>query len=204
MRDGHRSWLLAVITGAVLFLWTTRTLMRNLTVVNAHAWRADLPKASQKNVLINTLMFGGIWVLVFAFTAVLHKIVRAVPGGVVLGFLGQAVVVSGVWFMLIKRFPDRRRSWIDLVPGALLFGFGLSLLNVVGRIYLPPRFAHSSQVYGSLGIASVMLFWMLLIGQLVVSCALVNSVWRDYRADRAGVTDETVEAATPATGLEHL
>lgn len=184
LRDGNRSWVIAVITGGFLFLWTTRTLMRTLTVANAHAWAAPVPRPKQKDVLITTLIFAGAILVLFACVAGLHKVVHAFAGGILLGFLGQGAIISAFWMLVIRRLPDRRTSWLDLIPGALLFGFGISLLSVVGRIYLPPRFAHSSAVYGSLGIASVMLIWMLLIGQLVVSAALANSVWTDYRKDR--------------------
>ena len=184
IRDGNRSWVIATLTGLVLFLWATRTLMRNLTVVNAHAWRAKIPKRKQKDVLIITLLFAGAWILVLGFTFGLHKLVKRVPGGLIWGFLLEGLVVGAVWLFIAMRLPDRRRSWTDLIPGALLLGYGMSLLSVVGRLYLPPRFAHSSAIYGSLGIASVMLLWMLLIGQLIVSAALTNSVWCDYRSGR--------------------
>ena len=185
LKDGHRSWVIAVITGAVVFLWATRTLMRNLTIANAHAWRAPIPRPSQRHVLVTSLLFAGTWLLVFAFTAGLHRASRLIAGGSVVALLVEGCLMSGAWFFIIRRLPDRRRSWHDLIPGSLLFGFGFSFLNVAGRLYLPHRFAHSSAVYGSLGIASVMLVWMLLIGQLIVSAAIVNSVWRDYRADRS-------------------
>ncbi len=185
LRDGNRSWVIAVLTGTVLFLWATRTLMRNLTVVNAHAWRAAIPKRKQKDVLITTLLFAGAWLLVFGFTAGLHKVVKSIPGGLLWGFLLEGLFVSTAWFFIARRMPDRRRSWIDLIPGSLLLGYGMSLLSAVGRLYLPPRFAHSSAIYGSLGVASVMLLWMLLIGQLIVSASLANSVWCDYRSARS-------------------
>jgi uncharacterized BrkB/YihY/UPF0761 family membrane protein len=36
-------------------------------------------------------------------------------------------------------------------------------------------------LYGSLGLAVAMLAWLLIIGQLIVACAVVNSVWTEYR-----------------------
>ncbi|MGX7678170.1 YhjD/YihY/BrkB family envelope integrity protein [Jatrophihabitans sp. DSM 45814] len=183
--DGaHKSWVVAVITGSILFLWATRTMMRNLTVVNAHAWAAPVPKPRQKQVLVSTLIFAGAWILVFAFAAGVHQLSKLGPGGVVLAIVLQGAAVSAVWLYLSLRLPDRRERWTDLIPGSLLLGFGLAIMNTVGRLYLPARFAHSSAMYGSLGIASVMLLWLLLIGQLIVSAALVNVVVLDYRTGR--------------------
>lgn len=186
LRAGDKSWVIAVVTGGFLFLWATRTLIRTLTVVNAHAWAAPTPRPRQKEVLGTTLIFAGTWLTMFAFVAGLHRLSRAVPGGFLLTLVLQAVAVGTLWLAIVRRLPDRRHDWLDLLPGAVLFGFGLSVMNTVGRVYLPARFAHSSAMYGSLGIASVMLAWLLLIGQLIVSSALVNSVWSDFRAARRG------------------
>src|SRR5262249_6550688 len=38
LHEGHRSWWVAVLIGAVLLLWATRTLVKCLTLVYGHAW----------------------------------------------------------------------------------------------------------------------------------------------------------------------
>jgi membrane protein len=184
LRDGHRSWWTAVLVGGLLFLWTTRTLMRNLTVVNAHAWQVPLPKRRQKYVLATTLLFAAGWVVAFAVAAVITRLDHLLPGGAVLGIVLQGLVVAGVWMAICLRLPDSRDSWIDLIPGCLLFGFALAILHLVSRVYIPRRLEHSSQLYGSLGVAAVILAWLLIIGQVIVSAALINSVWSEYRARR--------------------
>lgn len=191
LRDGHRSWIIAVISGAVLFLWATRTLMRNLTIVNAHAWAAPVPKRRQRHVLITTLIFAGAWLVMFAFAAAVHQLAKIGPIGVVVALLLQGAAISALWLLISLRLPDRRETWLDVLPGVLLTGFGLSILNTVGRIYLPPRFAHSSAIYGSLGVASVMLVWLLLIGQLIVSGSLINAVLFDYKVGRRAAAEAT-------------
>jgi uncharacterized BrkB/YihY/UPF0761 family membrane protein len=184
LRESDRSWVLAVLTGTVLFLWGTRTLVRALIIVNTHLWEAPPHRLRQKDVLFTSLSFAGVWVLLFACLYGIHRVVRLAPAGVVWTILVQGCIVSAVWLLMSLKLPDRRRDWLDLVPGAALVGFGLSIMNTVGRIYLPARFNHSSAIYGPLGIASVMLLWLLLIGQLIVSGALANAVWHDYRAER--------------------
>lgn len=195
LQNGHRSWILAVLTGAVLFLWATRTLIRNLAQVNAHAWGAPRPRVGQKDVLLTSLIFAGAWVVVFGFLAGVHRLGQAVPGGLLLGAVVQAAALGALWFLISLRLPDRRRDRLDLLPGTVLFGCGLSLMNVVGRVYLPARFAHSSAMYGSLGIASVMLLWLLLIGQVIVSSSLANAVWADYRTERRPVVEPNLTTA---------
>ena len=203
LRDGNRSWVVAVITGAVLFVWATRTLIRNLSVVNAHAWGAPLPHLRQKDVMVISATFAGAWLVLFAFVLLVHRLSRAVPGGAVLTIFVQGWAVGALWLIVSMRLPDRRQTWLDLLPGAVLVGFGLAVMNTIGRIYLPARIAHSSAIYGSLGIASVLLVWLLLIGQLIVSSALINTVWFDFRASRRGEPLPPAPGEVMADGTAH-
>jgi hypothetical protein len=51
---------------------------------------------------------------------------------------------TAVWIFVSLRLPDGRANWLDLVPGCVLFGGGLTSLHVVGWVYLPAKFAHTS------------------------------------------------------------
>ncbi len=184
LREGHRSWWVAVLTGAVLLVWTTRTLLRSLIVVNAHLWGVPRVKRRQKDVLLTAALFSVGWLGVITATALLWQLHDLGPGGTILAVVGQVALVAAAWLFISVRLPDGRRDLLDLLPGGLLFGVGLTVLNLVSRIYLPARFSSSSRLYGSLGVAAVMLAWLLIIGQLVVSTALVNVVWTEYRASR--------------------
>jgi membrane protein len=184
LQSGHRSWWTAVLIGAVLFLWTTRTLIRNLILVNAHAWQATVPKSQQRDVFRTTLLFAVGWIAMLALAGLIARIDHLLPGGFVLAVGLQGAAVAGVWLGICLRLPDRRETWVDLIPGCLLLGFGLAILHLVSRVYLPRRIQHSSQLYGSLGVAAVILAWLLIIGQVIVSAAFVNSVWAEYRARR--------------------
>jgi uncharacterized BrkB/YihY/UPF0761 family membrane protein len=195
LEDGGQSWWVAVLVGLVAFLWTTRTLMRNLTQATAHIWDAEAVRQPQRQVAISSLVFAGAWMGLFVAAALISAL-DVFPAGIAVSFLVQVVLSASAWMVISLRLPDRRRSWRDLVPGCLLFGIGLSLLHLVGRIYLPPRFEHSSELYGSLGVAAVILAWLLIVGHLTVVSALVNRVWFDYRVDR----EAQAAAAIASTG----
>ena len=184
LEDGGQSWWVAVVVGFFGFLWTTRTLMRNLIQATAHIWDAPTRRLPQRQVIISSLVFAGAWLALF-FASGLVSAIDVAPVGIAAVFAIQVMLSTVVWLVISLRLPDRRRSWTDLLPGCLLFGLGLSLMQLVGRIYLPARFEHSSQLYGTLGVAAVILVWLLLLGHLTVISALVNRVWLDYRVDRA-------------------
>ena len=181
LQEGHKSWWVAVLIGAALFLWTTRTLMRNLTLVHAHAWAVPAPKLKQKHILITTLVFAGAWLIILATAGLIVRLDRLIPGGLLLAIALEGAVVTVLWMVICFRLPHRSASWLDLLPGCALVGFGLAVLHAVSRVYIPRKVQHSSELYGSLGIAGVILTWLLIIGQLIVSSALVNSVWLEYR-----------------------
>jgi uncharacterized BrkB/YihY/UPF0761 family membrane protein len=183
LHEGDRSWWVAVLIGAVLFLWTTRTLMRNLTVVNAHLWAVPIPRRRQKDVLLTTLLFAGGWIVMILISGFSARLDHVFVGGVILAAVLQALAASAIWLYICRRMPDGRADLLDLVPGSLVFGVGLAIMNVVSRVYLPARFEHSSALYGSLGVAGVILAWLLLTGQLIVGSILINTVWSDYRRD---------------------
>jgi uncharacterized BrkB/YihY/UPF0761 family membrane protein len=201
LQDGGQSWWVAVVVGLAGFLWTTRTLMRNLIQATAHIWDAPTRRQPQRHVIISSLIFAGAWLMLFfAFGLVSTLDILAV--GIIATFITQVTLSTLVWLVISLRLPDRRESWTDLLPGCFLFGLGLSLMQLVGRFYLPARFEHSSQLYGSLGVAAVILVWLLLLGHLTTISALVNRVWFDYRADRAqqAAAASAVSAVSAASG----
>src|SRR5262249_6812367 len=80
------------------------------------------------------------------------------------------------------QLPDRRTSWIALIPGSVLFGLAITVLRTVSRLYLPYHFERSSRAYGSVRVATVMLAWLLVIRQVIGSPALINAAWAQHRA----------------------
>ncbi len=192
LQSGHKSWWLAVVVGGATWLWATRTLIRNLTVVNAHAWAAPVPRPRQKAVLVTTLAFAGLWVLAFGADAGIHEFDEAIPGGTAVAFFLQAAVFGGSWLVICLRLPDSRTTWTDLLPGCAVFGVGFATLNLVSRVYLPYRISQASEMYGALGVAATILVWLLIIGQVIVSAGLLNSIWTDHRHP---ITSEPAAAA---------
>lgn len=195
VEEGHRSWWYAVLIGAVLLLWGTRTLVKCLTLVNAHTWDAPLRKYSRQEQVRLVLIVVGGWSAVIIVAAVISRLDGALPGGLVLPFLIQTLAVATAWLLVSMQLPDRRTSWTELIPGSVLVGIALTVLDTISRVYLPYRFERSSRLYGSLGLATVMLAWLLIIGQVIVSAALINAVWAQHRALR------TDQATSSEVGL---
>jgi membrane protein len=184
LQESHRSWWIAVLAGIFGLLWATRTLARCLSLVNGHIWQVRPKRQPQPQVLLSAGIIGGILVATLAGDTLLAKLDRAIPGGLLLTIGVEAIVTTGAWLAISLRLPDGRRSWLDLVPGAALLGITVAVAHAAARVYLPHKIEHASKLYGALGIATVMLGCLLIVGQIMVSCALVNVMVFDYRHPR--------------------
>ncbi len=190
LKDGNKSWWIAVLVGGALFLWATRALMRSLMLISAHAWQVPRRKRNPRHALVTTLVFAGCWILLFTVGALTARLDRLFPGGLALAIVVEVLAASALWLLISLRLPDSRAEWSDLLPGCLLVGLGLTILHAASRVYLPAKLSHASQMYGTLGIAGTFLAWLLIIGQVIVCGALVNSVWAEYRARQRAAAPE--------------
>ena len=188
MHESHRSWWVAVLLGSILFLWGTRKLVRNLTVVNAHLWGVPVPKRRQRDALITSMISAGGWIVVVIAIALLWRLHDVHIAGTLIAIVAPGLILAAAWMIISRRQPSGSYDPVDLAPGCLAFGLGLAILNAASRIFLANRFEHSSQLYGPLGVAAVILGWLLIIGHLIISSALINVVWSEYRRDRRALT----------------
>jgi membrane protein len=210
MADGNRSWWIAVVIGGAGSLWGAKTLLRCLWLVHAHVWQIAVPKRRPSHVIVTVFVFLLSWAALFAISAVAPRLDRALPGGVLIAVVVEIALATVVWLAISLRLPHGPGAWYDLMPGALAFGVTFAVLHAVGRVYIPRKLEHSSQLYGVLGIAAVILTWLLIIGQVIVGAALTNAVWHSHRQSSAhelpgGHRDHRAGAAHPLHALEaHL
>jgi membrane protein len=93
-----------------------------------------------------------------------------------------AVVVAGVWLGASWLLPHREGvSWTELLPGALLVGAGFAVLQAVTANWLGPKLNHASALYGSLGVAFVVLGWLYVVARLMVAAPLLNAALVEHR-----------------------
>jgi uncharacterized BrkB/YihY/UPF0761 family membrane protein len=93
---------------------------------------------------------------------------------------------GGVWLWASSQLlpPNIPRS--AHLPGAVVFALGYQVLNVFVAFFLADRLASSSALYGALGVAGTILFYLYLLGRLVVWSAELNAVVYEMRARTSG------------------
>ena len=169
--------------GVVFTLWFSFGLVRALRLVHSAAWRIGpqpLSKAPQSILVIVAAPFA------FAAVSSLAGWVR-VEVGFVPGLLATLAACFGFglfWLWASAHLPAPDVPWVAFVPGAILFGLGVEALHVVTVYYLADQLADQSALYGALGLAATLLFFLFLIGRGVVWSAELNAVVWERRAAR--------------------
>ena len=84
------------------------------------------------------------------------------------------------------KLPHGAAGWLDLLPGAALYGIGLLLIHIF-NVYILNRLHESrSSTYGTLGSAAAVLLAFYFIGRLIVGAAVVNATLFDRRTRPRG------------------
>ena len=82
-------------------------------------------------------------------------------------------LAAALWMMSVLPHPDV--PWTSLLPGAAVVALGIQALHVFAALYLAPRLGRSSQLYGSLGAATVILLWLYILARLFTFSAFLNA-----------------------------
>jgi uncharacterized BrkB/YihY/UPF0761 family membrane protein len=141
--------------------------------------------------------------LVVIVTAAAAAYVRALsPSTGVLATVSSGVAFGALWFLVSLRLPHGDAPPTALVPGAILAAVAVEVLHLVTVYYLAGKVESSSQLYGALGAAAGVLLWLYLLGQVVVSSAVLNAyLWNARRG--ATPPAEGGRANHPAPGDSH-
>lgn len=165
-----------VILGAFGTLVACLGLLKALQIVFATAWGMAPPKGRRLALLWRLLLGVVILLGAMALRQWLSRSNIVISLGSIVAALAINVgLIAGLSWLL----PRRTQRLIDLLPGTVLGGLAFGGLNIVGVLYFPDKAARVSALYGSFGIALVLLLYFFLVGQVLVASAVANSVWFD-------------------------
>lgn len=167
-----RVYLVAV--GAVLTLWFSVGAVRALRVSSAIAWRVPLSRAPR---LIASGVVFTVGIVTFALLGLLARAAgqHMEPAGFVPTLLLVVVyAASGLWVMEKLPRPEEA-TWRDLLPGAALFAVSMEAYHLVVVLYLTPRLSSSTELYGTLGTAAVLLVGFYLVARVFVLVLFLNA-----------------------------
>ena len=177
--DSNSWWLL--LTGVPLLLWEGYTGARALQLIHSLVWDEPPPRIRP---LQSSLAFSG-GMCVFVGTVMLTWWLR---DWTQLGQLGVLVLMvgplAGLWLAVSLRLPHGSARWTALLPGAILVAVGFQVTHGLVVYLLGPKLETSMSLYGALGVLATVLFFMWVIGRIVVTAPILNSALHDELSGR--------------------
>lgn len=172
-----RWWFL--VLGASVTIWAGRGMYRGFRLVSELAWGERAPQISAFKA---SLIVSGFAIAIIALQSLLPWLsdVLGLPG--LLHFLfGLALAVGIVsWGLLL--LPHGAAPWTAVIPGAILLAVGLRLLSLAASTYFAYRLDSAQDLYGSIGIAIVMMLYLFLLARLFVGAQFLNATLHRRRA----------------------
>jgi uncharacterized BrkB/YihY/UPF0761 family membrane protein len=181
-----RARWLALILGGLTTLLAAAAVLEVLRWVHLLAWRMAPSRSRASPWLVLGLVAG---MAVTGATSALAEQARADAKGlatevtVLLVTAGAQIGVTALLWLALSAAMPRPAGvpWTALVPGALLFGAGFQGFSVAVSVYFAPRAARASTLYGSLGVALVLLVSLFLFARLAVAAAELNATLVERR-----------------------
>jgi membrane protein len=169
---GARSLVFILMIPAVLY--AAVKLYRAIAIVHALVWHSTGRAGRTTRRGVAVLL--GVLLATVVSTEIVGWIRRHDQLGGVAALIVYTVVVGGAWLALSLQLPHGGARWTSLLPGAALFGVGLLGVNVF-NVYVTARLVEDrANTYGALGVATALLFSLVLVGRLAVVSAELNAV----------------------------
>ena len=174
-----------LLVGVVGLLMAARTTVRALRAIHAIAWGVPVIRW-RRGARAGIVFLAGV-VIGFSCAGLAARVRSDVGAGFGFGASALlAVVVAGVWLGASWLLPHREGvGWTALVPGAALVGVAFAVLQAVTANWLGPKLNHASALYGSLGVAFVILGWLYVVARLMVASPLLNAAVIEHREARS-------------------
>ena len=180
-KQDNRGRVLAIVASVILLWMASGALLKALRAVHAFAWGEELRKPP--SALKST---GGFLLLALGTAVVLSgmsALRRSQPGPGLALLFAAVLVFTAAWWLGARHLPHADAPAIALLPGAFFLGMGIQAMHLVTVLYLGPKLASSSQLYGDLGGAAVLLLGMFILSRLIVASAMLNAtLWTRYKA----------------------
>ena len=103
----------------------------------------------------------------------------AIARAAVVAFFLTILLAGGAWFLASWLFPRDDCALWALLPGALIVGVGVGVLQILTITYVVHVVTRKSALYGAIGIALALLLWTYFAGRLLTASIAANaSLWK--------------------------
>ena len=168
-----RNRLALLVLGLVLLFLASTSGLRALNVVSIVAW--ELEPRAPKRMVAGSFAFTLTITVLAAVHLLANPLYRGGFGTDLLATIALTAADTAIAYAALSRLPHGSTGRWALVPGALLFGVGIEALRLITAVYLVGKMSRIGDLYGSLGLAVVILGWLFIIGRLVVTGCMLNA-----------------------------
>jgi uncharacterized BrkB/YihY/UPF0761 family membrane protein len=176
--------LVALFLGGFALALTARSLIRVLWIVHRLIWRVQPPrKPSPWAPLILIGLVTALFALgdLTSWVGSQSLLLRFVA------FLMTIVISGGAWFLASWLLPRDDCALLALLPGALIVGLGVGVLQILTVTYVVHVVTRKSALYGAIGIALALLLWTYFAGRLLTAATAANaSLWKHRSGHQPG------------------
>jgi len=166
----------ALVVGGFALALTARSLVRVLWIVHRLIWRVQpqrKPSPWSPLIVVGfvTALFGlGDLTSWIGSHSLLLRVVAI--------FL-TILFSGGAWFFASWLLPRDQCALWALLPGALIVGLGVGVLQILTITYVVHVVTRKSALYGAIGIALALLLWTYFAGRLLTAAIAANaSLWK--------------------------
>jgi uncharacterized BrkB/YihY/UPF0761 family membrane protein len=182
--------ILALLLGGIALAFTARSLVGVLWIVHRLIWGVQPPR---KPTPWAALILVGFVTALFGFADLAAWLgSQSIP----LRFLAFVLTIVGsgaAWFLASLWLPHEECDWTGLLPGAVIVGLGVGLLQLLTISYVAYEVSRKSALYGAIGIALALLLWMYFAGRLLTASIAANaSLWKRRKAEASECHEEAL------------
>jgi uncharacterized BrkB/YihY/UPF0761 family membrane protein len=175
--------LIALTVGGFALALTARSLVGVLWVVHRLIWRVQ---PLRKPTPWAPLILVGFVTVLFGMADLFAFIGSQSLGLRIVAFFLTILVSGGAWFLASWLLPRDDCALWALLPGALIVGVGVGVLQILTTTYVVHVVTRKSDLYGAIGIALALLLWTYFAGRLLTASIAANaSLWKHRMGERA-------------------
>lgn len=176
--------LVALVLGGFALVLTSRSLIRVLWIVHRLIWRVQ---PTRKPSPWGPLILIGLVTALFGIADLTSWIgSQSLPLRLV-AFLMTIVISGGAWFLASWLLPRDECALWALLPGALIVGLGVGVLQILTITYVVHVVTRKSALYGAIGIALALLLWTYFAGRLLTAAIAANAtLWKHRTGQEPG------------------
>jgi uncharacterized BrkB/YihY/UPF0761 family membrane protein len=185
LQIGHlRGSGLGLVIGLVFALLAGIGVIQALQYAMDEVW--GVPKRRRPNFFVSRLR-AIIMLAILGVATVAATAVSNLP----FGFLGSLLLNIGIAVVAFKVLTVADITWMDVLPGAIVAGVALTLLQTFGGLLVRHTLKNASATYGTFGLVIGLLSFIYLGAQITLYAAEINVVKRKHLWPRSLVDDPT-------------